>query len=266
MSDIPLSVVIGSYNRLPFLRRTVETVRKEINGLHAEIFVVDGGSTDGTVEWLVTQKDVISIIQHNRGEWLGRTIERKSWGYFMNLAFRAANGRYVCMLSDDCLVVPGAIQKGIKLADKRRKAGENVGAVAFYWRNWPEQEKYWVGLGWGGRMFVNHGLYSREALKAVDYIDDETFFFYHADGDLVLRMWDAGFTCIDAPDSYIEHYSDANAEVRATNQEKQKQDWAAYEKRWAHLKMPERDWIEKPFRDKHKSAKKYWSDVETETA
>lgn len=257
-SEFQVSVVIGSYNRLEFLKTTIDTVRRDIGELLSEIIVVDGGSSDGTVDWLVQQKDVISIVQHNRGEWNGKPIERKSWGYFMNLGFRAASGKYICMLSDDCLVVPGAITNGIKLAEEKRAKKENVGMVAFYWRNWPEQEKYWVGLAWGNRMFVNHGLYLREALEVVDFIDAENFFFYHADSDLALRIWDAGFTCIDSKKSFIEHYSDANTEVRTSNQTTELQDRKMREKRWKHLGIPGTDWVELEYEDKTRTADRYW--------
>lgn len=258
MIEPVVSVVIGSYNRLEFLKQTIDSVREELRDTPHELIIVDGGSDDGSIEWLIAQKDIILIVQHNRGQWQGKSIERKSWGYFMNLAFRAASAKYVCMLSDDCLVIPGAIKNGLKLFDQKLAAKQKIGAIAFYWRNWPEQGKYWVGLAWGDRMFVNHGLYLKKALEAVNYIDAETFFFYHADGDLCLRLADAGFECIDSPDSYIEHFSEANAVVRATNVERQKQDWAAYEKRWKHLKMPKRDWIEKDFSDPNHTAQKYW--------
>lgn len=109
-----VSVVMGTYNRYEFLRRTIDTVREELKNLTHEIIVVDGGSNDETTPWLLEQKDVISIIQHNRGDWLGKPVERKSWGYFMNLGFKAGSAKYVCMVSDDCLIIPGAILNGIK--------------------------------------------------------------------------------------------------------------------------------------------------------
>lgn len=253
-----LSIVIGSYNRLPYLQATIETLRSDIEHISSEIFIIDGGSTDGTVDWLVQQKDIITILQHNRGEWRGKPIKRKSWGYFMNLGFKAASGKYICMLSDDCLVVPGAIPNGIRQFEKTCKEGQRLGALAFYWRNWPEQESYWVGVAWGERMFVNHGLYLRKALENISFIDSDTFSFYHADGDLCLRMWEAGYIVMDAPGSYIEHYSDANLTVRATNMERQKEDWAAYTKRWQHLGAPKEDWIYNYHNDVHRTAQHYW--------
>jgi GT2 family glycosyltransferase len=256
--EFVVSVVIGTYNRLEFLKPAIETIRSELNGVSHELIVIDGGSTDGTTEWLVKQKDIISIIQYNRGDWQGQPIERKSWGYFMNIGFRAASAKYICMLSDDCLVVPGAIKNALKLFDKEIKAGKKIGSIAFYWRNWPEQKSYWVGLTFGNRMFVNHGLYLREALEKINFIDERNYFFYHADGDLCLRLDKAGYKCIDSPDSYIEHYSEANTAIRGTNIERQKQDWATYERNWSHLGRPKTDWLEKTFRDSTNTANKYW--------
>ena len=254
-----ISVVIGSYNRRKFLKPTIESVRAELINTPHEIIVIDGGSTDGTVGWLIKQKDIITIIQHNRGEWRGKSVKRKSWGYFMNLGFKSATGKYICMLSDDCLVIPGAIQNGVKLFDRSLKKRDKVGAVAFYWRNWPKQKSYWVGLTFGNKMFVNHGLYLNSALEQVDYADEDSYTFYHADGDICLRLSEKGYICIDSPNSYIEHYSHANVKVRKSNLAKQKEDWDTYKKRWGRLGTSNKgNWVSKEFIDHANTVDRYW--------
>lgn len=250
-----VSVVIGTLNRRWHLKRTIATVRAELAGREAEIVVVDGGSDDGTLRWLAKQKDVLTIVQHNRGEWRGRPVPRRSWGHFMNLGFRTATSSYICMLSDDCLVVPGAIRNGI---ERFGREGTDVGALAFYWRNWPDQECYWVGRTFGGNLFVNHGLFLRDAIASVAYVDEDEFRFYHADGDLALRMKDAGWRCLDAPTSFVEHFSHANVAQRTANLETKERDWAAYVRRWGHLGAPETDWIELTYDDPDRTAHSYW--------
>jgi glycosyltransferase involved in cell wall biosynthesis len=258
VSQFEVSIVLGSYNRLSYLKKTILTIREEIESfqLEAEIIVVDGGSDDGSVQWLVEQRDIISIIQHNRGIWKGHQIKRRSWGYFMNLAFKAASGKFIMMVSDDCLVIPGSIRKGIDHFEKRLAKESRLGALAFYWRNWPQDKDYFVGLAVGKRMFVNHGLYLNSALQEVGYIDADSFHFYHADGDLVLRMWKKGYVCEAAPDSFIEHYADAKTSVRVGNLTKQKEDYDFYLKRWDEYYQEnkyEGGWVYKSFVDSHKT-------------
>lgn len=227
-----LSVVLGSYNRLDFLKLTIESVRKEIEGLDAEIIVVDGGSTDGAVEWLVKQKDIVTIVQHNNGEWLGKKINKKPWGYFMNLGFKCAQGKYICMISDDCLIVPNAIKNGCKLFNRVIANGEKVGAIAFYWRDWPIEDEYEVRLTLGEKMYVNHGIYLKNALEEIGYADEATFEFYYADGDLCLRMWRSGYKCIDSPDSYIEHCAHVSFKVKRSNSLRIYEEIDKYKKKW----------------------------------
>lgn len=58
---IDLSIVFGTYNRLQYLRDTVAFARASAAPLSVEFVVADGGSTDGTVQWLKAQSDVVYI-------------------------------------------------------------------------------------------------------------------------------------------------------------------------------------------------------------
>jgi GT2 family glycosyltransferase len=224
--------VLGSYNRRPFLEQAIESVRANGARTPVEQIVVEGGSTDGSLEWLIQQKDVITIVQHNRGEFRGRPIPRRSWGYFMNLGFKSAQGEYVLMISDDCLLVPGAIDQGVARFAEMDAAGRRVGAVAFYYRNWPEEQDYYVQRTFGGKLMVNHGMYRRAAMEAVGWVDEERYSFYKADGDLCLKMWEAGYEIVDCPTAFVEHFEGVDRTARKVNRETLARDREAYRQRW----------------------------------
>lgn len=231
------SVVLGSYNRGRLLRHAIESVRNNAEFAKHEIIVIDGGSTDGSLEWLLQQKDVVTIIQHNRGEFCGKPIERRSWGYFMNLGFKIAQGKYILMISDDCILLPGAIKCGISAFEERLAQRKKVGGGAFYFRNWPGEREYYVQRTLGGNLMVNHGLFLREAMEQVGWADEENYAFYKADGDLCLRLWQAGYEIIDAPGAFVEHYLDADEKVRLQNNATLEQDKRAYAARWQRLAL-----------------------------
>ena len=72
--SIDVSIVSGTFNRLPYLKRMIESGRKAMRpaghvhafeGVTWEFVIVDGGSTDGTLDWLRSQADV-RVIEHGR--------------------------------------------------------------------------------------------------------------------------------------------------------------------------------------------------------
>lgn len=231
-SDTPsrcaVSIVLGSYNRFELLKLAIDSIRT--NGIEQpyEIIVVDGGSSDGTLDWLMRQTDVISIVQHNR---VGGK-RRRNWGYFMNLAFKAAQGKYVLMLSDDCLLLKGSVERGLAHAASLEKEGRRIGGIAFYFRDWPIDRTYHVQKTLGGMLMVNHGLFSREALAAVGYAEEDAYSFYKADSDLALKLWHAGYEIVDCPTAFVEHLLLPEEELRIANNETLERDRRQLIARW----------------------------------
>ena len=235
MSTPPIiSIVLGTYNRLEFLKATIKNVREHGITVPYEIIVVDGGSTDGTMKWLVNQKDIISIIQHNRGNKPdGTPIERRSWGYFMNLTFKMAQGKYALMLSDDCLLIPDSVMNAYNEIENRRNAGEKIGGLAFYWRNWPENEQYWVTQLFDEYItMINHGIFYLPAVKKVGWIDEDSYMFYCADGDLACKMLQAGYPILPCENAYVEHRAHVNKQVRNTNSTFTQRDFETFYNKW----------------------------------
>jgi hypothetical protein len=166
------------------------------------------------------------------------------------------------MLSDDCLIVPGAIINGYNLFEQKLKDGLNIGAIAFYFRDYPDRVKYGVDQVQGNKISVNHGMYLKKAVEEGGYIDEENYFFYSADPDLALKIWQKGYLIIDSPNSYIEHFSHASLNVRKSNKESEKKDWDSYLRKWDGVFYNEdgnykSSFIEKDYNDESLTAKKF---------
>ncbi|PKP58247.1 MAG: hypothetical protein CVT89_03165, partial [Candidatus Altiarchaeales archaeon HGW-Altiarchaeales-2] len=159
------------------------------------------------------------------------------WGYFMNIAFRSTHGKYILMISDDCLLVPGAVMNGYNLFEEKLSEGEKIGGAAFYWRNWPEDKKYFV-IAVNGQIYINHGMYLKDALEEVDYINEEDYMFYCADVDLSLRLVKAGYSIEAIEESTVEHYNHANYQVRKSNRERYQQDDLHFKSNWMDFLGP----------------------------
>lgn len=65
MNNLVLALVV-TYNRLEDLKVCVQALRGQ-SYLNVKILIVNNGSTDGTMEWLSDQSDIISINQNNVG-------------------------------------------------------------------------------------------------------------------------------------------------------------------------------------------------------
>lgn len=90
-SNLFFSVVIPSYNRAAYIRRTIETVLKQ-DYKNFEVIVVDDGSTDNTEE-------VVSQINHTTLKYF--KIANAERGAARNYGVRQATGDYITFLDSD---------------------------------------------------------------------------------------------------------------------------------------------------------------------
>lgn len=118
-----LSIVSGTYNRLPFLQAMMASARKSlpsnfVPGEDFEFVIADGGSRDGTLEWLRGQEGVNLIEQ---GKLLGAIAA-------FNAAGAAAKGDFLCIGNDDIEYIGVTIATGLAhIMDN-----PDIGAVCFY--------------------------------------------------------------------------------------------------------------------------------------
>lgn len=113
-----ISLVSGTYNRIDLLKSMVQSFRDNLLlGIEYEIVLVDGGSTDGTIEWAKSQADVYLIED---GALLG-AISAFTRGAL------AAQGKYVLLANDDVTLFPNSIFPAIVHLENNLTAG----AVAF---------------------------------------------------------------------------------------------------------------------------------------
>jgi hypothetical protein len=139
------------------------------------------------------------------------------------------------MISDDTLLVPGSVMNAIDQYKDLTTQGRNIGAVAFHWREWPQEKEYKIGLTLGQKMFVNHGMFVSNALEDVGWIEEKLYQFYHADGDLCLKLWQRGYEVVDCPGAFVEHFRHANSAGRKHHMQEQRSDWSAYLHRWTGI-------------------------------
>lgn len=94
-----ISVVIPSYNQAGFIERTLLSVLNQ-NYPNLEIIVIDGGSSDGTVELLERYSDQLTYVYSGPD---------KGQSDALNHGFSKASGDIMAWLNSDDLHLPGAM-------------------------------------------------------------------------------------------------------------------------------------------------------------
>lgn len=212
-----LTVVIVSYNVRDYIAQCLLSLTRALQGLEAEVYVVDNHSHDDTVAYLREQFPEVTVIASNHNLGFARAN---------NIAIRQTQGNYVLLLNPDTIVAETTISEAVAFMDdhpeagglgvrmlrddgfdaKESRRGLPTPSVAFYKMSglcsrFPKSRRfghYYMGyLPWDepAQIEVISGafcLLRREALDKIGLLDED-FFMYGEDIDLSYRLLKGGW-------------------------------------------------------------------------
>ena len=212
-----LSVIIVSYNVKYYLLQCLDSLQKALDGVDAEIFVVDNHSKDETPNYINDRCKGIKLIASNHNNGFAKAN---------NMAIKRASGEYVLLLNPDTFVGENSIKECLCFMDTHPQVGglgvqmlKNNGeralesrrglptpTVSFYkmcglCAKYPTSKRfgryYMSGMSWDepGRIEVISGAFfmtRRNALAKTGLLDED-FFMYGEDIDLSYRLLIEGF-------------------------------------------------------------------------
>lgn len=236
-----LSIVIVNYNVRYFLEQCLLSVKRAIEGIQAEVFVVDNASADGSVEMVQQKFPFVKTIANKNNVGFSKAN---------NQAIEMATGKYVLLLNPDTVVAEDTFSKCMAFMDARpdvgalgvrmvegkgnflpeSKRGLPTPAVAFYKtfglsKLFPKSETFGrYHLGFLSEQETNEveilsGAYMFMRKSALDKTGllDETFFMYGEDIDLSYRIIKAGYKNFYFADTTIIHYKGESTKKGSLN-------------------------------------------------
>ncbi|MFP3854639.1 MAG: glycosyltransferase family 2 protein [Anaerolineales bacterium] len=108
-----VSIITPSYNQAQFLETTLRSVLEQ-DYPHIEYIVIDGGSTDGSVEILERYSDQLAYWESESDRGQADAI---------NKGFKRATGEIVAWLNSDDVYTMGAIQQAVEALESNPEAG-----------------------------------------------------------------------------------------------------------------------------------------------
>lgn len=194
------SVVIPTYNRAHYLKKTLESVLAQ-DCQDFEIIVVDDGSTDDTTQVLESFGDKIRVFhQQNQGPGVAR-----------NLAVKNSTGEYIACLDSDDLWFPWTLTTYVRIIKENNRPTLIAGTLVYFWNeaelsgltlkplNLETFADYYAASQSGYYCGACQMMIRRDVLQEVGgFVEDKAL--NNEDHDLVMRLGTApGFVHVTAP-------------------------------------------------------------------
>lgn len=101
LKKILISVITPSFNQAAYIEDTIKTVLQQETGFNFEYLVMDGGSTDGTLQ----------LLENYSGRLTWFSEPDKGQSDALNKGIAHAQGEIIGWLNSDDLYLPGTLQK-----------------------------------------------------------------------------------------------------------------------------------------------------------
>ncbi|MDR0223472.1 MAG: glycosyltransferase family 2 protein [Myroides odoratus] len=225
-----LSIIILNYNVRYFLEQCIKSVQSAIEGIEAEIIVVDNNSQDDSAEMMQALFPEMLYLANK---------ENLGFPKGNNIGVKHAKGKYICILNPDTVVAEDTFHQLIALFERKEKLGivgcrlidgrgkflpESKRGIPTYWRSLmkvtgfyklfpsrsftngyyashlPQHQNGTVEILVGAFMFMTRALY--EELGGFD----ERFFMYVEDTDLSYSSLKLGYENYYLADTAVIHY------------------------------------------------------------
>ncbi|MFH1093728.1 MAG: glycosyltransferase family 2 protein [Candidatus Omnitrophota bacterium] len=218
-----LSVVIVTWNSESFIRRCLDSVFAQ-GTEDMEVFVVDNGSTDKTVQILKEYSSSIYLIENS---------ENKGFCFANNQALSKARGDFILTLNSDMVLDSSYVSELLHFLKVNPEVGMVQGKFLRVDKVTIDGLGLRLGLLW--RLFnINEGkadasqfnkpfeifgpcaaaaIYRKELITDISYQDevfDDRFFFLVEDFDLAWRAHNRGWKAMYVPSAVCHHYRDSS--------------------------------------------------------
>jgi len=217
---VKLSVIIVNYNVRYYLEQCLISLQKALQGIDAEVIVVDNHSRDDSVAYLSARFEQVRFIKRNHNLGFSRAN---------NVGIRQSQGEYVLLLNPDTVVGESTLRDSLAFMDEHQQAGGlGVRMIHPNGRDAMESRRgvptpmtaflkmcgngkryYMTHLSWDKpeRINIISGAFLMLRRAAIDKVGllDEDFFMYGEDIDLSFRLLKGGFENWYLP-SRILHY------------------------------------------------------------